>query len=1571
MNTIIKTTNTALEMRNIFLAIAVLISTVVCAQTQTENYVKTTAYQKAVKEGEEYKVLESDKVVSVNYFDGLGRAKQSVAVRAGGQTQSTNILDWTTDWTLGTGHTATYNMNGQSSDNERIFGTNPFGEQSMLWRCGNDAARDGDGGWNTDYFSVDKNVGYRYMVWVKRTGSQDGMTYHGTHNVNHLNGTSQDNPYFWAGDLPQLDTWYLMVGYIHPHTYTGGNSGISGVYDMNGTRVKGGNDFKWRSNTVNANFRSYLYYAVDTSVRQYFWNPQIIQSNNSQSIKDYVKYAKPRDIVTYHEYDDLGRKTKEYLSYAAASTKKGDIYTNPLAELNAFYNTSKYENTTNPYTESVLEASPLNRTLEQGAPGASWKANPESDADHTIKFDWQTNTTADAIPYFKVTFSNPHNTHHPNLRKEGTYSEGQLYISITKDENWASNTGNDHTIREYKNKKGQVILKRTFNANGERGVSGFDAHDTYYVYDDYGNLTYVIPPKVNVTDGVSPAELSELCYQYIYDYRNRLIQKKIPGKGREYILYNKLDQPVLTQDVNQRSSKQWTFTKYDAFGRVIYTGLYTSGNLTSEQIQQQIDQNPLSENNGSPHLIGGTYAMYTNNSFPKTNIELLTINYYDGYQFYNDALPNPGTVFGITVTNKLKGLPGNSKVKVLSTGKWIHMASYYDDKGRVIATIAKNDYLNTIDIVEMELDFTGKVLKSQTIHSKDNNPLITTIDNFTYDHMGRQLTHTQKINDRAVEMIASNVYDELGQVVQKKVGNSEVSPLQTIDYTYNIRGWLKGINDTAALGDDLFGFGINYDQVTENTARADALYNGNISETIWKTANDNTKRSYSYGYDAINRLTDAYCSNGSYNLTNVRYDKNGNILSLTRNGHRNEETTSFGVMDNLVYSYRNSKGIDQGNKLMSVTDQSNISTGFNDGNTFGDDYAYDANGNLTKDLNKQISEIRYNHLNLPIHVQSSREYGPPGSTMDMLYRYDATGTKLVKEATGERGGRVLTQYAGNYVYDLFFQNWDPGVSSRTKLKFFNHAEGYVEPVYSDGRDGTQQLTGFTYIYQYKDHLGNVRLSYADRDGDYQNILASSFTDDKDGWQDNGAANSVLENGRTKVTVDKSWEGLRHSLSDFAVQSGDKLTVQLTFDKGNTNANVRLYIQELDANGNHLSWNILESNLSTGTYSYPYTVKTGKKIVLRIDKNNTHEDQTTYFYVDEVKLSKGELTIKEEKNYYPFGLEHKGYNNRIVGREYNWNFQGQEHTEDLELNVHEFRWRIHDPAIGRFWQVDPLAEKFVYNSTYAFSENKVISHFELEGLEAVLAITLGNDVKYRGDILERAHPNTQHTNIQSGGINSFVNAFRNASASDPNGIGFAAIWGHGVPGNIWGSGSSGNTDISTSDLSVLNDAIKNGEINFTSSAIIYMGNCNGATCGSSDTRSFAAELSKITGATVIGGNASVGVGPDGSQIENPESMIYWMYNPNVDRFISFVDGVPTMMDGSTDVIRHLNRAMNPPTSVNSLTPNGITPSITPAPTGTTQQGCPDCDRKRREAIRRAWNYDSQRLHDNDFIKPNRY
>ena len=938
------------------------------------------------------------------------------------------------------------------------------------------------------------------------------------------------------------------------------------------------------------------------------------------------------DIVTPITYDAFGRQTKSYLPYPINAGNNANVRQEAIKEVHDYYNTEKYELTRNPYSEKYIEVSPLNRVLKQAAPGKEWRLKESlrdfsGVNDHTIKFEYSTNYKLDNVRCFKVSFIED-NTENPQLVDNGNYTPKKLYKTITKDENWKSFHGKNRTTEEYKNKQGQIILKRTYNTNV--------AHDTYYVYDDFGNLTYVLPPKVNIEDGVSAEELSELCYQYIYDKRNRLVQKKIPGKAWEYIVYDKLDRPVLTQDANLRfntsQANKWLFTKYDVFGRVAYTGVFTHSTLFNQaEMQNYLDayynnselkiyENKLNTENNNHY--------YSNQSFPNTNLEVLTVNYYDNYAFSIPVSIKKPTIVWETgdISNNTKDLATGSKIKVLNTNQWITSVTVYDKKARPTWLASYNEFLVTTDIVKSKLTFTGIPTKTVSIHKKQNQEDIVVTDTYEYDHMQRLISQYQsisgvesttnsdvlltapssalhlstnsitlkpgfiglpgfnaKINDTdnlKEELIVVNTYDELGQLKSKKVGGTvdenrpprQQAGLQTIDYTYNIRGWLKGINDNVntdntltLANNDLFGFKINYNNPTTGTA----LYNGNISETLWKTANtDNTLKSYNYQYDALNRITAAIDNTNNYNLNNIAYDKNGNITELERKGHINTNATQFGVMDMLNYTYHS------GNKLTAVIDQSNNTEGFKDGNTTGDDYTYDANGNMITDKNKGIASITYNHLNLPTKV----DFGF-GNSID--YIYDATGIKQAKSVNRPMSnGRTTTFYAGNYIYKTNRQGID--------LKFFNHPEGYVEP------NGNK----FDYIYQYKDHLGNIRLSYKDSDG----------------------------------------------------------------------------------NGTVTSSEILEEN-----------------------------------------------------NYYPFGLKHKGYNNNIVSHHPYKDFQGQELTEDLGLNVHEWKYRISDPAIGRFWQVDPLAEDYLHNGVYNFSENRVIDAVELEGLEAFILNNRGRKATYTNNV----------------------------------------------------------------------------------------------------------------------------------------------------------------------------------------------------------------------------------------------
>ncbi|MEL6561278.1 MAG: DUF6443 domain-containing protein [Bacteroidota bacterium] len=612
-----------------------------------------------------------------------------------------------------------------------------------------------------------------------------------------------------------------------------------------------------------------------------------------------------QDVITPFEYDQWGRQTKEYLPYVNGGQTPGvsslayrDNQAITTVIDNYYLNKYPGDFTTgniNPYSESELEASPLSRVFRQGAPGSAWSLTNTGVNDHSIKSIYQTNKVADKIRVFRVENLNndPLNI---ALTETGEYAGGELYKSITKDENWVPGQTyeSEHTTEVYTDKLGRTILKRNFEAN--------DTLNTYYIYDYYGNLTYVLSPNASGQATITQEILNDLGYQYKYDHRNRLVEKKVPGKGWEYIIYDVLDRPTLTQDANMKSNNKWLFTKYDVFSRVAYTGLYLSS-LNRAEMQQIASQSQNLYEARKFTNSTGTPLYYTNSVFPNVwgTVEVLTADYYDNYNIGDQITFNPinGTApwEGMVISLAIKGLPTVSRVRVLGTNDWITAATYYDEKGRAWETHNKNDYLKTQDWVLNKLNFVGNIERTMSMHIKGST-VTTTNDYFTYDHASRLLTHKQSINNQEQEVIVSNTYDEQGQLIQKGVGGKvSQSRLQDIDYEYNVRGWLRQINEVDNLGADLFGFKINYNQ-QEGLQQYENLFNGNISQTIWRTASTDPttgvtaeKRGYSYRYDALNRITmgtkllgDNLIIHTGYHLGSVNYDKNGNITRLQRYG---------------------------------------------------------------------------------------------------------------------------------------------------------------------------------------------------------------------------------------------------------------------------------------------------------------------------------------------------------------------------------------------------------------------------------------------------------------------------------------------------------------------------------------------------------------------------------------------------------------------------------------------------------------------------------------------------------------
>ena len=221
----------------------------------------------------------------------------------------------------------------------------------------------------------------------------------------------------------------------------------------------------------------------------------------------------------------------------------------------------------NPFALSKFEASPLNRVLEQGAPGTAWQPRAGEDySGNTVKMMQRTNG-ANEVLRFDYSFVTG------GVSSPGHYGAGELLVSQTTDE---------HGLKtlEYQDKEERVVAKKTQQTKDNES----SYLTTAYVYDELGLLRLVIQPQgmANLS-GLSTdynGFVSQWCFAYDYDARRRMIAKRVPGAEPVWMVYNRSDELVLSQDGNGRNgttaspANQWQFSKYDALGRVVISGLY-------------------------------------------------------------------------------------------------------------------------------------------------------------------------------------------------------------------------------------------------------------------------------------------------------------------------------------------------------------------------------------------------------------------------------------------------------------------------------------------------------------------------------------------------------------------------------------------------------------------------------------------------------------------------------------------------------------------------------------------------------------------------------------------------------------------------------------------------------------------------------------------------------------------------------------------------------------------------------------------------------------------------------------
>ena len=804
---------------------------------------------------------------------------------------------------------------------------------------------------------------------------------------------------------------------------------------------------------------------------------RIYYNGMGQTLQTVAVKASPSamDIIQPYAYDNLGRQTKSYLPYVGTDGS-GSYRTNALvSEQAAFYSnglSDKMADDSVPYTSVQVELSPLQRLLNSGTVGNGFQPGQ-----HAATLNYRSNNAGDG----NIIIWGPDGS---NL---GNYAVATLAAVEGTD------ADNVKTV-VFTDIAGHTVLKRQYTATA--GVY----LDTYYIYNNAGMTHYVIPPKAldlmvaNSNYSLTQAGVNKLIFQYEYDYRGRLTQKIVPGKGAVNMIYDPMNRPVLVQDANMVGSFKWYYIKYDAKGHPISQGIYVDVNhLSANAMQNALNAATIFYESRNTSSATG---YYTNTAFPTSGITPLAYSYFDDYDMDMNSAPDysyiPQTGFtaiqGTQTQDKIKGMPTMVRKTTMTNNTagstWLVNYTFYDRYGRAIQTQSNNLITTTVsDVKTNALDFTGAPLQTKVIKvtGSTTTTVLTTIG---YDPSHRVNTIDQSYNGATAIRVAAYVYNELGQLIDKKLHstNGGGTYIQSVDYRYNIRGQLLSINNSKLTSDtgtgsgytnddsnDLFGMQFLYDQVDANVGNR-AYYNGKLSAVKWMskdaTGASSYERSYKYAYDAVDRYTTATYAErttagtglfnnniGGFNET-VKYDFGGNITTLGRNSSMQGTNTHIQI-DTLTYS------CDPANpyQLLNVTDGTDANhtgAGFrnfaNPNNT--NNYSHDVNGNLKTDPNKGLS-LTYNDLNRTDKITVTT-----ATFRYITYTYDAGGTLIRKQAYDNNTIQTTTDYIDGFVYTT--QGAGP-----ISLSYFGTPEGRV------------RNTGSTLKPEYiiTDQQGNARISF--------------------------------------------------------------------------------------------------------------------------------------------------------------------------------------------------------------------------------------------------------------------------------------------------------------------------------------------------------------------------------------------------------------------------------------------------------------------------------------------------------------
>ena len=694
--------------------------------------------------------------------------------------------------------------------------------------------------------------------------------------------------------------------------------------------------------------------------------------------------ACPFDMVSLFGHDTFGNETRRYLPYAG-SAADGAYRTDALSGQQLYYATAfGIDEGSIAYGKTVYEDCPGGRPLRSFLPGTTLSAHPSNTEYITNKADEIEILDVDAIT--------------GNATVVGYYPAGSLYGERVTD-------GDGRVATKWKDFDGRTIRIDAGTGDGEAR--------TLFGYDFRGNLCWAVSPEGYVRLPASGVDIPidgdlarRYCWRYRYDSRGNLTATYRPGAGLQLTLHDAAGHLIMSQDQNMREKRIWIGYTYDKAGRVLSESIIRDATTTDwTAMLPELDREGLTTL--SETLDRDTLRAYSYDRIPSNLRENMDFD-----EITDLVTPD-------MVNQDWRGRLAYEKVSTTNGEPYAERVYYYDNRGNVIQLVERRPS-GTLRS-SFRYDTQRRLLASQSEYSEPGNEINDVYARaFTYDKDGRILTESANLNGHSATV--EYRYDNLGRLVTKVHSDGTTTGARLRErFTYNLQGWED--ERSVTLGEDeIYASRLGYYDASPGV---EPSFTGDITSWTWGRG-ASPKREYRFMYDGLNRLTDAMEYVGdtlknTHTERDIRYDRNGNILSMTR--------TNGADPDSILFTYN-------GNRRTN------------------DRFSYDANGNLTSDSFSGVA-AEYDIRNMPCSLFGDGDYSAE-------YTYLADGSKVRSKMEEIYHGYY---YVGPFVYLLVSDNYVPvgvSVSYGGNGRIIRDNEG----LYSD-------------IVYIQDHLGSTRTKVKD------------------------------------------------------------------------------------------------------------------------------------------------------------------------------------------------------------------------------------------------------------------------------------------------------------------------------------------------------------------------------------------------------------------------------------------------------------------------------------------------------------